>query len=85
MVKKNKHLYTLTENKSEEKMKNIDIKSHILFEDNHIIIIDKPAGISVEKNKYEPEGLQDHIKKYLKDRYNKKGNAFVGIAGSSAA
>jgi len=52
----------------------------ILYEDNHIIAINKPAGIMVQSDKAGNKGLDDMVKDYLRIKYNKKGEAFLGVA-----
>lgn len=55
----------------------------ILYEDNHLIAVFKPAGILVQGDK--PVGerseptLMDEVKKYLKEKYKKPGNVFLGL------
>ncbi|MDT8309333.1 MAG: pseudouridine synthase, partial [Bacteroidales bacterium] len=52
----------------------------ILFEDNHLIIVNKPAGMLVQGDETGDKTLADEIKEYLKKRYNKPGNVFLGIS-----
>ncbi len=51
-------------------------KSNIVFEDNHLIIVNKPAGILVQGDKTGDKSLIDLVKEYLKVKYSKKGNVF---------
>ena len=51
----------------------------ILFEDNHIIAINKRCGDIVQGDKTGDRTLADDVKDYLKDKYNKPGNVFLGI------
>lgn len=51
----------------------------ILYEDNHIIVINKAAGEIVQGDKSGDECLCDTLKKFLKEKYNKPGNVFVGL------
>ena len=51
----------------------------VLYEDNHIIIVNKAAGEIVQGDKTGDESLCDTIKKYLKEKYNKPGNVFIGL------
>ncbi len=60
-------------------MKNKKTKLQILYEDNHLIVINKPAGILVQGDKTGDEPLTEYIKKYLKKKYNKPGNVFLGL------
>ncbi len=50
-----------------------------LYEDNHIIIINKLPGEIVQGDKTGDEPLSETIKKYLKEKYNKPGNVFCGV------
>ena len=55
------------------------MKNWILYEDNHIIIVNKPAKIPVQGDKTGDETLIDIVKNYIKKTYNKPGNVFVGL------
>lgn len=56
-----------------------DIKSRILFEDNHLIIINKLPGELVQGDETGDVTLADKVKEYLKVTYNKLGNVYLGI------
>jgi 23S rRNA pseudouridine1911/1915/1917 synthase len=51
----------------------------ILYEDNHCLAIAKPAGITSAHFQGEEETLDRVVKHYLKAKYNKPGNVFLGI------
>ena len=52
----------------------------ILFEDNHLLVVVKPQGIAVQKNDAaSTDDFQSVLKDYLKKKYNKPGNVFLGI------
>jgi 23S rRNA pseudouridine1911/1915/1917 synthase len=51
----------------------------ILFEDNHLIAVVKPAGVPSTHFDGEEETLDRSVKAYLKTKYNKPGNVFLGI------
>lgn len=51
----------------------------VLYEDNHIIIINKVPGEIVQGDKTGDEPLSDAVKAYLKSRYNKPGEVFLGV------
>jgi 23S rRNA pseudouridine1911/1915/1917 synthase len=50
----------------------------ILFEDNHIIIVNKRVGDIVQGDKTGDKPLSDVVKEYIKDKYNKPGNVYLG-------
>lgn len=51
----------------------------VLFEDNHLIVINKKVSDIVQGDKTGDVPLSEHVKLYLKDKYNKPGNVFVGV------
>jgi len=55
------------------------MKINVLYEDNHLIAVYKPAGILVQGDKSGDISLMDEVKKYLKERYKKPGNVFLGL------
>lgn len=52
---------------------------NVLYEDNHIIVINKRAGEIVQGDKTGDESLCDTAKQYLKEKYAKPGNVFIGL------
>lgn len=51
----------------------------ILYEDNHIIVINKRAGDIVQGDKTGDKPLSEVVKSYLKETYNKPGNVYLGV------
>lgn len=51
----------------------------ILFEDNHLIAINKPAGLLVHGDETGDETLSDMVKAYIKINYDKPGEVFLGV------
>ena len=51
----------------------------VLYEDNHIIIINKRAGDIVQGDKTGDKPLSDVVKEYIKDKYNKPGSVYLGV------
>ena len=51
----------------------------ILFEDNHIIIVNKRAGDITQGDKTGDKPLSEVVKEYLKIKYNKPGNVYLGV------
>lgn len=54
-------------------------KIKILYEDNHIIVVEKPVNILVQADITKDIDLLTLIKKYLKEKYNKPGNVYLGL------
>ena len=50
----------------------------VLFEDNHLIAVNKPAGMLVQGDQTNDKPLSDYVKAYIKARYNKPGDVFLG-------
>lgn len=50
----------------------------VLFEDNHVIIVNKRSGDITQGDKTGDKPLSDVVKEYVKDKYNKHGNVFIG-------
>lgn len=51
----------------------------VLFEDNHIIIVNKRAGDITQGDKTGDIPLSDVVKDFLKEKYQKEGNVFLGV------
>jgi 23S rRNA pseudouridine1911/1915/1917 synthase len=51
----------------------------VLYEDNHIIIVNKRVGDIVQADKTGDKPLSDVVKDYIKDKYNKPGNVYLGV------
>ena len=62
-------------------MKIISTKSNIqiLHEDNHIIVVNKRVGDIVQGDKTGDKPLSEVVKEYIKDKYNKPGEVFLGV------
>jgi 23S rRNA pseudouridine1911/1915/1917 synthase len=51
----------------------------ILHEDNHLIVVNKRVGDIVQGDKTGDKPLSDVVKEYIKDKYNKPGEVFLGV------
>jgi len=51
----------------------------VLYEDNHLIVINKRVGDIVQGDKTGDTPLSDVVKQYLKEKYNKPGNVYLGV------
>ena len=52
---------------------------NVVYEDNHIIIVNNQSGEIVQGDKTGDTPLADIVKQYIKDKYNKPGNVFLGV------
>lgn len=51
----------------------------VIYEDNHIIIVNKAPGEIVQGDKTGDEPLSETVKRWLKEKYSKPGNVFCGV------
>ncbi|WP_223034223.1 RluA family pseudouridine synthase [Hanstruepera marina] len=51
----------------------------VLYEDNHIIIVNKRTGDIVQGDKTGDKPLSEVVKDFIKEKYNKPGNVYLGI------
>ena len=51
----------------------------VVYEDNHIIIVNKCSGEIVQGDKTGDKPLSETVKEYIKQKYNKPGNVFLGV------
>ncbi|MBR4533349.1 MAG: RluA family pseudouridine synthase [Bacteroidaceae bacterium] len=51
----------------------------VLYEDNHVIIVSKSAGEIVQGDKTGDTPLSETVKSYIKEKYQKPGNVFLGV------
>ncbi len=51
----------------------------ILHEDNHLIVVNKRVGDIVQGDKTGDKPLSEVVKEYIKDKYNKPGEVFLGV------
>jgi 23S rRNA pseudouridine1911/1915/1917 synthase len=50
----------------------------VLYEDNHLIAVNKPAGLVVQDNEHGLPSLEEHVKEYVRVKYDKPGAVFLG-------
>lgn len=55
------------------------ISMQVVYEDNHIIIVNKRAGEIVQGDKTGDKPLSDMVREYIKEKYAKPGNVFCGV------
>ena len=51
----------------------------VLYEDNHIIVVNKRPGDIVQGDKTGDKPLSEVVKSYIKEKYNKPGNVYLGV------
>ncbi len=54
-------------------------KIKVLYEDNHLIAVDKPSGWLVQGDRTGDRPLSDFVKAYIKKKYNKPGDVYLGV------
>ena len=52
---------------------------NIIYEDNHLLVVEKPINVPVQADKSGDEDLLTMLKKYLKEKYNKPGDVYLGL------
>lgn len=51
----------------------------VIYEDNHIIVVEKKPNIPSQEDKTEDISMLTIIKEYLKEKYHKPGNVYLGL------
>ena len=54
-------------------------KLKVIYEDNHVIVVEKPVNIPSQGDKTGDEDMLSIIKAYLKEKYNKPGDVYLGL------
>ncbi len=54
-------------------------KLKVIFEDNHIIVVEKPPNIPSQSDKTGDLDMLTIVKNYIKEKYNKPGNVYLGL------
>ena len=54
-------------------------KINIIYEDNHLLVVEKPVNIPVQEDKSKDTDMITILKKYRIEHENKKGDAFIGL------
>ena len=60
-------------------MKEDELSLNVIYEDNHIIVVEKPVNIPSQGDKTGDIDMLTIIKQYLKEKYNKPGNVYLGL------
>lgn len=51
----------------------------VIFEDNHLLVVEKPVNIPMQEDNSKDEDLLSLCKEYIKEKYNKPGNVYLGL------
>ncbi|MBP5648472.1 MAG: RluA family pseudouridine synthase [Clostridia bacterium] len=51
----------------------------ILYEDNHLLVVIKPQGVPSQEDSSEDKDMLSLLKEYIKEKYNKPGNVYLGL------
>lgn len=51
----------------------------VIYEDNHLLVVDKPVNMPSQKDESNDPDLQSSLKMYLKEKYDKSGNVFLAL------
>jgi 23S rRNA pseudouridine1911/1915/1917 synthase len=62
-------------------MKEVSTKDNlqVIYEDNHLIVVNKRVGDIVQADKTKDKPLSEVVKEYIKDKYDKPGAVFLGV------
>ena len=58
---------------------NTAFESLIIYEDNHMLVVNKPNGVLSQSDNNNSISILDHAKSYIKSKYNKPGDVFIGL------
>lgn len=53
--------------------------NNIIYEDNHLLVIEKKINVPVQQDSSNDEDLLSILKAYIKEKYNKPGNVYLGL------
>ena len=51
----------------------------IIYEDNHLLVVEKPINMPTQEDDSKDPDLLSELKKYIKEKYNKPGNVYLGL------
>ena len=52
---------------------------NVIYEDNHLLVVEKPVNMPVCEDESHDIDLLNLLKNYIKDKYNKPGNVYLGL------
>ena len=54
-------------------------KINVIYEDNHLLVVEKPVNMPVCEDESNDKDLLNSLKEYIKEKYNKPGNVYLGL------
>ncbi len=60
-------------------MEDGNLMINVIYEDNHLLVVEKPINIPVQADDSNDKDLLSMLKEYIKDKYNKPGNVYLGL------
>ena len=51
----------------------------VIYEDNHLLVVEKPINMPTQEDDSKDPDLLNELKKYIKEKYNKPGNVYLGL------
>ena len=55
------------------------MKINVIYEDNHLLVVEKPINIPTQEDSSKDKDLLTMLKEYIKEKYNKPGNVYLGL------
>lgn len=55
------------------------MKINVLYEDNHLLVVEKPINVLSQSDNTKDKDLLTLVKEYIKEKYHKPGNVYVGL------
>ncbi len=52
---------------------------NIIYEDNHLLVVEKPINVITQEDNTKDKDLLSILKEYIKEKYNKPGNVYLGL------
>lgn len=52
---------------------------NVIYEDNHLLVVEKPINIPTQEDNTKDKDLLTILKKYIKEKYNRPGNVYLGL------
>ena len=52
---------------------------NVLYEDNHVLVVEKPINVPTQEDDSKDKDLLTNLKEYIKEKYNKPGNVYLGL------